>query len=230
MMESVWLDIQHAARTLRASPLFTTVAVLSLAIGIAGTTIIFGITDAYLFRPRPEIADAGQVVQVGRKVTAARIRSPQLPFSARSRIRIIGTTSSDRLSSPSWRHPVRASRSVSASMDAPPALRVRIRLPTFLSARRAYGTRSRVSATGGITDESVGRRRHQRQTLADAGRCRSRRHWQNDTVEWSTIYGDWRHGCGFQWSQHRPRQPLGTAHRLPRRTISNASNDAASSG
>ena len=48
MMESVWLDIQHAARTLRASPLFTTVAVLSLAIGIAGTTIIFGITDAYL--------------------------------------------------------------------------------------------------------------------------------------------------------------------------------------
>ena len=66
MMESVWLDIQHAARTLRASPLFTTVAVLSLAIGIAGTTIIFGITDAYLLRPRPGIADAGQVVQVGR--------------------------------------------------------------------------------------------------------------------------------------------------------------------
>ena len=66
MMESVWRDMLHAARTLRASPLFTVVAVLSLAVGIAGTTILFGITDAYLLRPRPGIADAGQVVQVGR--------------------------------------------------------------------------------------------------------------------------------------------------------------------
>src|SRR5262245_60265918 len=69
MVESIWLDIQHAARTLRASPLFTVVAVLSLAVGIAGTTIIFGITDAYLLRPRPGIPDAGQVVQVGRTET-----------------------------------------------------------------------------------------------------------------------------------------------------------------
>jgi len=68
-MESVWRDVQHAARTLRASPLFTVVAVLSLAVGIAGTTVIFGIADAYLLRPRPGIADTGQVVQVGRTDT-----------------------------------------------------------------------------------------------------------------------------------------------------------------
>ena len=57
MVESIWLDIQHAARTLRASPLFTAIAVLSLSVGIAGTTVIFGLTDAYLLRPRPGIAD-----------------------------------------------------------------------------------------------------------------------------------------------------------------------------
>ena len=66
MVESVWLDVRHAARLLRGSPLFTAVSVLSLAVGIAGTTVIFGVTDAYLLRPRPGIADAGRLVEVGR--------------------------------------------------------------------------------------------------------------------------------------------------------------------
>jgi len=57
MVESIWLDIQQAARTLRASPLFTAIAVLSLSVGIAGTTVIFGLTNAYLLHPRSGIAD-----------------------------------------------------------------------------------------------------------------------------------------------------------------------------
>jgi predicted permease len=69
MVESAWLDIRHAARTLRISPLFTTVAVLSLAVGIAGTTIIFGLADAYLLRTRPGIADADRLVEIGRTDT-----------------------------------------------------------------------------------------------------------------------------------------------------------------
>ena len=69
MVESIWLDIQHAARTLRASPLFTAIAVLSLSVGIAGTTVIFGLTNAYLLRPRPGIADATQLVEIGRTET-----------------------------------------------------------------------------------------------------------------------------------------------------------------
>jgi putative ABC transport system permease protein len=69
MVESIWLDIQHAVRTLRASPLFTAIAVLSLSVGIAGTTVIFGVIDAYLLRPRPGIADPGRLVEVGRTVT-----------------------------------------------------------------------------------------------------------------------------------------------------------------
>ena len=39
------------------SPMFTLTAVLSLAIGIGGTAVIFGVADAYLFRPWPGIAD-----------------------------------------------------------------------------------------------------------------------------------------------------------------------------
>ena len=66
MMESAWLDFRHAVRTLRASPLFTTVAVISLAVGIAGTTVIFALADAYLLRPRPGISDPSRLVQIGR--------------------------------------------------------------------------------------------------------------------------------------------------------------------
>jgi len=68
MVESAWLDIRHAVRTLRASPLFTTVAVLSLAVGLAGTTVIFSLANAYLLRPRPGITDAARLVEVGRTV------------------------------------------------------------------------------------------------------------------------------------------------------------------
>jgi predicted permease len=62
----MWPDIRHAVRTLRASPLFTAVAVFTMAVGIAGTTVIFGLTDAYLLRPRPGVADATRVVEIGR--------------------------------------------------------------------------------------------------------------------------------------------------------------------
>jgi putative ABC transport system permease protein len=53
-------------RTLVASPMFTLTAVLSLAIGIGGTTVIFGVADTYLIRPWPGIADPDQLVEVGR--------------------------------------------------------------------------------------------------------------------------------------------------------------------
>ena len=67
---TMWLDIRQAARTLRFSPLFTFISVLSLAVGIAGTTVVFGLIDAYLLRPRPGISDAARLVEVGRTGTA----------------------------------------------------------------------------------------------------------------------------------------------------------------
>ena len=46
-------DLRHAVRILRRSPLLTTVAVLSLAIGIGVNTLVFSIAHALLLRPFP---------------------------------------------------------------------------------------------------------------------------------------------------------------------------------
>ena len=53
MGSEIWRDLRLALRTLRGSPVFAVTAVLSLAIGIGGTAIIFGVADAYLIRPWP---------------------------------------------------------------------------------------------------------------------------------------------------------------------------------
>lgn len=65
-IDALLQDLRYAVRTLRASPLFTITAVLSLAIGIAGTTAIFSLINTYLFRARPGIADAARLLEVGR--------------------------------------------------------------------------------------------------------------------------------------------------------------------
>ena len=44
-IDALLQDLRYAVRTLRASPLFTITAVLSLAVGIAGTTAIFSLAD-----------------------------------------------------------------------------------------------------------------------------------------------------------------------------------------
>jgi putative ABC transport system permease protein len=52
-LEDFAKDLRHAVRALRRNPVFGTVAVLTLAIGIGATTAIFGVVDAYLLRPLP---------------------------------------------------------------------------------------------------------------------------------------------------------------------------------
>jgi predicted permease len=53
VLEPLFADVKFALRWLRRSPGFTTVAVLSLAIGIGFNTALFTIVDAVLFRPLP---------------------------------------------------------------------------------------------------------------------------------------------------------------------------------
>ena len=52
-VEELAQDLRHGVRLLRRSPGFTSVAVLSLALGIGGTAAIFSLIDAAILKPLP---------------------------------------------------------------------------------------------------------------------------------------------------------------------------------
>jgi predicted permease len=52
-LESVWRDLQYAVRMLRHAPVFSAVAILTLALGIGANVGVFTLVDAVLFRPLP---------------------------------------------------------------------------------------------------------------------------------------------------------------------------------
>ena len=60
---TLWHDVTYAARSLRRAPGFSLVVLVTLALGIGATTVMFGVVRGVLLRPLP-YPDAQQVVRV----------------------------------------------------------------------------------------------------------------------------------------------------------------------
>src|SRR5919106_3815161 len=63
VLADLWRDVRYAGRVLRRSPGFTTAAVVTLALGIGGTTTIFSFVNAVLLRSLP-FTDSARLVMV----------------------------------------------------------------------------------------------------------------------------------------------------------------------
>ena len=63
-MNSLLGDIRYAARGFRQAPGFTATAILTLALGIGGTTAIFSLMDAVMLKSLP-VADPARLYRIG---------------------------------------------------------------------------------------------------------------------------------------------------------------------
>jgi predicted permease len=78
---ATWLqDVRYAGRMLRRTPAFTTVAILTLALGIGGTVAIFSAVYTVLYKPLPLTTSQRLVVPVSVNAAKEQLRG-SIPFA-----------------------------------------------------------------------------------------------------------------------------------------------------
>src|SRR5579864_2482248 len=73
------ISITHALRMLRKDPVFTAVAIFSLAIGIGATASMFSFADAMLLRPLP-VREPERVLAINTAVSAQFGQNPPISY------------------------------------------------------------------------------------------------------------------------------------------------------
>ncbi|MDB4906296.1 MAG: hypothetical protein JWO05_1080 [Gemmatimonadetes bacterium] len=80
-LDSIWQDARYALRVLGRAPRFTIAAVLTLALGMGTTTVIYSLVDHVVLRPLP-YRDPAQLVLVREVVGGLSATYPTMPANA----------------------------------------------------------------------------------------------------------------------------------------------------
>src|SRR5437773_3368366 len=77
-MDTLLQDLRYSVRTLIERPGFAVVAALTIALGVGGTTAMFGVVDAVLLRPLP-YADPDRLVMLWTRTPGGPQAAASLP-------------------------------------------------------------------------------------------------------------------------------------------------------